>query len=441
MGEIAEKIARHLKSGRISATMQKMVANIRKDNPKASFEDIADIISEMVTDVKTNRSAKGGEMHKAFAYSTQAAEGGNRTGIGDEPIWQKVIDPDTKLNSVFGAVAVDEIAHLVALDQWKDVDGVIKGHIDHNVENIEDLYIKDAKYELNEGLSLLMKPANKKIYEGLKKGEIKPSIEIDFYEDNYDGSERVVKFYKPTGLGLMVEGQAMGETVGPHTPDMANAIGGKGMTDAYPSVEEKVKVFFEDVEKNKETILDKKDEYQGKLKELFGDKEVPKEYLDKFEVFFKKEEDNSDDNTDDEKYKKLVKELEEMRTKTKLFEETNAKKDELLKQSQETAKKMDELLIAQAIKSSPYSDKLVLVRNNMTYEEVVKQIEYLHELDKYRREGMPDKDVPPMFPGERPVKDRDAKGNFTQDAYKVREKELLHGTPKKSGTDSVWSKL
>ena len=325
----------------------------------------------------------------ARAFWTQGAEG----GLLDKPEWIRVMEPKTKLQSSYGPIGISEQAHIDALELWKQ--GTF-ARVDHNKNDPSKEFaieIEDAKWVPGDGLYLSVKGDRKEV-KMLKEGKAKPSIEVSIpSKEDYDGEWRRAKKYIPTGLGIMIEGEAMGENVGAFAPDMINAIGGipnnegdnMGNEEENETFDqEKVDGFFTDFEKNikenKEDVIGKIEDYRTNLDKLYGEKNVPLDVMEKFVDIYKSaktsEETPPDDNSED-KTKELLKKL-------KGIEAEKKKKDELAEEFKGRISEVESLLIERMMndaKKDGVHVELIDIEGK-SYEQVSKEI----EIEKKRAE-------------------------------------------------------
>jgi len=378
------------------------------------------------------------EKIRAYAFWTQGAEG----GILDDSEWLRVIEPNTKLDSPYGPIKIEEQAHIDCLDVWKK--GVF-GHIDHDDEQEFVIEVKDAKYVENDGLYIKAHTNNKMILKMLKSGKAKPSVEIDIpTKGDYDGENRVVKRYTPTGIGVMVNGEALGENVGAFAPDLTRAIGGKqnmgeegdgqDFTFDQGKVDEFFSSFGRDVEADGKKVTSTIGDYRKQLNGLHGEKEVPLDTIEKFVDLVKKakedktQDDGHNSNELDEKYKNLLQEFKDTDLNSK-------KKDELIKDSQDKMVALEKILVLQTIeqaKSDGVKTELIDFEG-MSFEEVKRAINYEQKRAKAYGWQQPDPDNPSGKAREQVsggLYDSDNKMNDKE--YNKMAKEFLNDTNKTS---------
>lgn len=367
---------------------------------------------------------------RATAFWTQGAEG----GFPLKSKWIRVMEPTTKLDSPWGPIGVSEEAHISAIPLWKK--GVF-GHIDHDKDPNREFTvdIQDAKWVPGEGMYVQVDGDNPAI-NMLKEGKAKPSIEIDVADqEDYDGKNRRVKRYIPTGIGIMINGEANGKNVGAFEPNLREAIGGKMKeegTDMENEIDqEAVDSFLTDfgskMKENPEETVQKVSEYRKGLNELYGDKEVDLDTMTKFVDIFKsgkeqKPPEKEEKNTiGDKKYKDLLEKFKEADLEKK-------KKEEILAQMQTERSEFEKVLIDKTIeearKSGIHVDVLDL--DGKSYEEVVKAIDYHKKLvETYKLGNLPGEDNPRQ--GAKPpgaTKLFDEKGYVTNDAFDKAVKEI-----------------
>lgn len=354
----------------------------------------------------------------ARAFWTQGAEG----GLLDKPEWIRVMEPKTKLQSRYGPIGISEQAHIDALEMWKQ--GTF-ARVDHNKDDPSKEFaieIEDAKWVPGDGLYLSVKGDRNEV-KMLKEGKAKPSIEVSIpSKEDYDGEWRRAKKYIPTGLGIMIDGEAMGENVGAFAPDMLNAIGGipnnegdnMGNDEANEEqINEKVGSFFTEFEnsikENKEDVLGKIEDYRGDLKNIYGDKDIPFDAMERFMDIYKtaKASDVEPDVKPEDKTKELLKKL-------KGIEAEKKKKDELAEEFKGRISEVESLLIERMLSDASKEGvhvELIDIEGK-SYEQVSKEIEIEKKRAEVYGKKIPSDGNP--NPGSSPPKKR---GLFDENGY------------------------
>ena len=222
-------------------------------------------------------------------------------------IWLRVLDFDAKMIDTLSGkpVEVSQEAIMAALPKWvSPLYPDIKANIDHNLGSIqkefsrEEFEFVEAKYEINDGLYLKVQPADSEIRGALLSKTLRPSPEFDIEE--YEDVGDVVR---PTGLGLMWEGNPVSRGSGAAAPSTI-AIGGENVTDEpnpepepnvnaeqdpkpepepepepeEPSAEDKLK---EEMEALRKEMAEMKTNYEAVLKDNEDQKEREREHIEK----------------------------------------------------------------------------------------------------------------------------------------------------------------
>ena len=253
--KIIESIVEAIKNNRLSKNLKSFKESVEKEMKKAlSPEEFAIYVFD--NEIKNGNDAVAGEVElaNAYAYFSQEAQGGKDE---EGPFWLNIWDADTKLNYGGKAVELNELSHVINLDQWKKN---VEGHRHHNPKSKVDLNVDDAKFDFDNGkLHLHINPTDKNIHKGLREGVIKPSIEVAFPDYMLDSENNKLNSYvKVKGLGLMEDGRQMGEKVGPGEPGQS-AFGGKDMAEEgndQPTEAEKFQVELKSaLEKDPKAVL------------------------------------------------------------------------------------------------------------------------------------------------------------------------------------------
>lgn len=441
MNKVIENILLAYSNGSLSKNMLKLKNKIEETiGKKLSPKEFAQYIYDK--EVMKHKEATAGEQElaNAFAYTCQEAKGGKYSD--NKPFWLRVWDADTRLNYGGKPVELNEISHLVNLEQWKQD---IPGFIAHNPESKVKLNNQDAKFDFENGvLSLYMNPSDKNIHKGLREGIIKPSIEVAFPEYMYNADDNMLKSYlKVNGLGLMEDGKQMGANVGPGEPNKT-AVGGKdnmgeGEEGGEPTEAEKFQTELKSlVEKSPKDVLAKKDEYIKKY-EGFKDEEFKIYPRTDFEKFIKDTSDDVDEDEDEdeegmsEAEKQLRKEnaehrkaLEEIKAKLKENEQRSKAKDEVLAKLEESLIKIE----LDNAKKEGIAKKTIMVKEDMTLDEIRARIEEVRSLKEAILDGVPEEEVDPFIKRKKkPLKDE--KGNLSEEYYNTLNKELNPSSARK----------
>jgi len=367
--------------------------------------------------------SKKKEVDHAEALWTQALEGG--IGADQGPIWIKVYEVGTKLKrrSTGQYISISEDAHIKNIESWKTRMSELVGHIDHNRDAEFNIGVSDIKYNPGIGLFFKMKPENETLRKGLFNGTIKPSIEVDMSEEDLKGGELVN--YIPTGLGLMVNGTALGKDVGPSMPDFDTALGGETMTEKK---KEDVDTFIGEIktafESDKEKFVAEKPTWDTKVKEFFGEK-VPEEHNKVISKYFEdakletKKKPKGDDTIvkpEDETVKQLKEQLLALQ---KEKEDMNAKLEKLVN-SEAQKTELENVLKKQygeqikALLETDYSWE------NKSLEKVKDDYLLVSMIETKRKKEMPKAGLPPVGgnppPGSK--KDFDKDGVVSDDRFK-----------------------
>lgn len=374
------------------------------------------------------------ELAHVFAYFDQDALGGN-TGDDTDPFWLKVWDADTRLNYGGKPVQLNELANYHNLNQWK-VD--IPGHLKHNSNNVEELNNTDAKFDFENGsLFLKMNPTDKNVHKGLREGIIKPSIEVAFPEYMYDADNEIIKSYvKVNGLGLMADGKQMGLNVGPANPNKM-ALGGKNMADGdnkdEPTEADKFQTELKSqMDKEPEKVYEQREDHLKKI-ETF---KITGDFKKDFDTFLEKNKPQVDDVdlSESDKFEAKLKEVldkhkKEMEDVKTLLEENSQKS----KQKDDVLAKLQQNLITielENAKKEGFATKTILVREDMTLDEIQARVSEIRAIREALFEGVPEEDVPPFIKKvTKPNKDKD--GNLSDDYYKTLDEGLTKEVNKK----------
>ena len=176
---------------------------------------------------------------------------------------------------------------MAALPEWLKVD---RGHTDHKPENNNKIQISDARYDIDKGLYLRVRSDDEQITKGLRSGSILPSIEVDVESEDVL-ENNVIDCYAPTGLGLMVENEPMGNSVGPEKPVDRYSVpiyAGEINMEEKENVEEETKeeeiVESDTTEAQPEPVQESKDSKTEEVDELTQLKTQNKELNEKLEA-------------------------------------------------------------------------------------------------------------------------------------------------------------
>jgi len=425
--EMVNKIAKAIQSGKISKRMKSLVERMRKERPGITIRQIAEAIVAMIENKRKNRSAQGGDLFSAFGLWTQVDDNGGIELTSKEPFWLNIMGPNTALRTDFGSKFVDDVAMIDLFERLKKEPNKIVGHRNHRMKDEKaryDLNISDVKYEFDKGISVLMNPTDREIYQAFKTGKAKPSPEIGFSDEDLE-EDYILHVGDFKGLGVMIEKDAVDPTLGPHNPDPNLALGGEQMTDEEKKFEEVINEAKEIFEKDPKKLLEEKDNIFEKIKGV--SEEIPDDVSKElkamfFDAFTKTQENppegggNEGDEGDgkkeppegepDEKERK-IKELETQLSKTlaslKEIKTEGKKKEELLEEANKT-------LIEIEISKAKYPKEMIY-RDGMTLEDVKAKIEEYDALEKFWKEGNPEKKIPPAFNVQRPEGDKEISPN------------------------------
>lgn len=390
--EAARNIAKRCREGKLSDRMKKLKKKLEKEKGKSlSCTEFGHIVANMIENERKSEGKGGDVPHKAYAYYAQSAKGGDPPKPEErKPFWLSVMDSKTKLrDDQHGPVSVDDIAMFMSKDDWKGV----SGHLDHFTDLDKDINITDTRFDFGNGeLFFEVKPDDTEIYDGLRSGNIKPSIEIGYWGKDIDEDDYVTRF-TPKGLGLMVDGTARGENVGPRDPP-SEALGGDNMEegDETPTEGDKKK---EEPEEEEQPDDQSQQEEQGSEEE--------------------EEEEEQTEETDPTK-----KEIEELRNKLK---EQNDKLEKVLteKKSVNTKnKELEEVIINNIVEENKgkYPKDYILVRDNMSVSDVKERVAELDRIANLVGKGFPENDIPPIISKEEEPEAYDEDGNITEEHYK-----------------------
>ena len=201
--EVVNAVKRRCNTGKMPAWMRKM-----KKSKNLSCEQLGETVAGMV---KNKRQR---------ARSKVAGERGDDSVLhlygGDDWVWILASEPDTRLKGLSGErYLVDPTAHMASLPDWLKVKS---GHIDHSDSRSKQIQVGEARFDVDKGLYLKVRSDDVDVSKGLRSGTILPSIEIDVKEkDILDNN--IIDFYSPVGLGLMVDNEPLGNSVGPEKPN------------------------------------------------------------------------------------------------------------------------------------------------------------------------------------------------------------------------------
>ena len=271
--EISNPVTRRCNTGKMPAWMRKM-----KAQNSYSCDELATAVTGMVKDKRGRaKKAKAGKGDGSVLHLYG----------GDDWVWILATENDTRLRGLSGErYLIDPTAHMAALPEWLKVD---QGHTDHKPENNSKIQISDARYDIDKGLYLRVRSDDEQVTQGLRSGSILPSIEVDVEsEDVLDNN--LIDCYSPTGLGLMVENEPMGNSVGPEKPVDRYSVpiyAGEINMDEKENVEEETKekeiVESDTTEAQPEPIQESKDSETEEVDELTQLKAQNKELNDKLE--------------------------------------------------------------------------------------------------------------------------------------------------------------
>ena len=201
--EVVNKVSSRCSTGKMPAWMRKM-----KKSRDLSCSELGEAVSGMVENKRKRSRAK------------VAGEKGSDSVLhlygGEDWTWLLATEPDTRLRGLSGErYLIDPTAHMASLPDWLKVKD---GHIDHLDTKEKALQIGEAKFDVDRGLYLKVRSDDIEVNKGLRTGKILPSIEIDVEEkDVLD--DNVIDYYTPTGIGLMVDQEPLGNSVGPEKPN------------------------------------------------------------------------------------------------------------------------------------------------------------------------------------------------------------------------------
>ncbi len=390
IGNLREIIVKKFRSGNVP----KWMLELREEG--MSIYEIGDKIAQLIKERAMVKSAAAGDEDAEVGEAcwTEAAEAGEVEGV-----WIRGMDTKTKIRQRHGGrlFSIDEIAHVVAIDDWKKNREKIVGHIDHNRGDKKaevDLGIEDVKYDFGNGLYFKLNPKDPEIRKGLSEGYIKPSIEIDFYSDMVK-DDKILK-YQPTGIGLMINGNARGgDNVGPGTPDPITSISAEG---GEPMPEKKKD--NEGNEGNNEPEEPENNEPEGPKNNEPEEPEIKPEGT--------KPEGEKNGDEDEDEVEKLRKEIEEMKKEREELLKSEKIKEDL----ENTIKKQ---IAAQIGEDYKYEDK--------TLDEVKRDLELINTFSKRLTDGVPGAGIVPIIPPSKPERDIDENGIPSEKWYKkVNEK-------------------
>lgn len=429
--KIIKSIVSAFEKGKLSKAMLKLKDDLEKKSG-ATLNAVAFATYIYDNEIHIDKSAVAGdeELANAYAYFSQEAMGGKEEG-DDDPFWLNVWDADTRLNYGGKPVELNELSHIVNLDQWKEN---VEGHLKHNPNTKTELHNTDAKFDFENGaLFLYMNPEDKDIHKGLREGVIKPSIEVGFPDYMYDDTTNKLKSYsKVKGLGLMADGKQMGVNVGPLVPN-ETALGGNEMAEnegGEPTEAEKFQTELKaDMEKDPKTVVEKKDEYLKKI----GDLKIEGEFKTAFELFLEKNKpEDEPPKSDEDKFKAEIKamadqhqkEMEELKVLLTENKQKSEAKDEALAKIEADMIKVE----LENAKRAGISKKHILKRKDMTLDEVRQEIQLYRNVIEALNKGDPDEGVPPIIQQTKETY-KDGRGNLTDDGYAALNSQL---TPTKA---------
>jgi len=212
---IVKDVEKRCNAGRLPKWLRKL-----KAEKSLSCNQLGEAVAAMVS-AKRKRAAKAGETTELTFYG----------GEIEQTVWVLANEPSTLVNGVAGGrYEVEQTAHLANLPAWSKV---TKGFIDHNKEKGVSLEIRNAAFNLDRGLFLEVFTEDDSILSGLRSGSVLPSIEIVTDEECIDDIS--ISNYKPTGLGLMIDKEPMGNNVGPETPPVNSISLYAGKVDKMPN--------------------------------------------------------------------------------------------------------------------------------------------------------------------------------------------------------------
>jgi len=409
--EVARNIAKRCREGKLSDRMKKLKAKIEGEKGKSlSCTEFGHIVANMVEN-KRKSEGKGGDVpHKAYAFYQQSAKGGDSPDPEERnPFWMSVMDSTTRLrDDQHGSVNVDDIAMYLAKDNWKG----LKGRLDHYPNLEKEINISDTRFDFGNGeLFFEVCPDDDEIYNGLKKGEIKPSIEIGYWGKDIDEDDYVTSF-NPTALGLMVDGTARGPNVGPRDPPN-EALGGDNMAKEDEDGKEPEKE--EEEEKDKEEEKKDSSESDDKKKEEEEEQE--------------EEEEEGQDETSDKDIEALKKKLQEQNDRLKEILDNN-------KKLAGKKKELQDVIINNIVEANKgkYPKEMILNKKDMTVEDVEARVKELDNLAKLINDGYPDDDIPPVV--QKPKKDKkfDENGRVTDEYFEKLMETVEPDSKKKDDT-------
>jgi len=425
--KIINSIVTAYKNGKLSKNMVQFKKEVEeKLGTQINALAFATYIYDNEINVEHAAVAGEAELANAFAYFSQEAMGG-QDGAGS-PFWLKVWDSDTRLNYGGKPVELNELSHIINLNQWKED---IAGHLKHDPDSVTKLNNEDAKFDFDNGsLFLKMNPEEKHIHEGLRSGIIKPSIEVGFPDYMYNSLTNKLKSYsKVKGLGLMEDGKQMGLNVGPRVPN-ETALGGKDMADetgGEPTETEKFQTELKsEMDKNPKTVVEKKDEYLKQIDTL----KIEGEFKTAFELFLEKNKPEVKEEivlTGEDALKEEIKTMalnhqKEMETLKAMLEDNQQKS----KVKDEAIAKIEKDMIQIELKNAErdgIASEFILEKEDMSLDEVKAKVSSVLGMKKAFLEGVPEKGMLPFIKKVNEPK-KDGKGNISEEYFEVLDKGL-----------------
>lgn len=216
-----------------------------EQSPQECGERIASIVAEKRKLAKSGHGGTSGDEIETWATYSQYFDEAMAIEEPDGSVWLKIADHDAKLrnpitNEMFG---IDQTAWMASIGFWasplyENGKNAILANIDHKKNTKlprEEFDFIEAKYAWDDGVYARVMPTDDELKASLLDGTVRPSPEVVRVDDDDDSTAQVIR---PSGLGLMWEGDALSPGAGAQAPpdDAVTLEGGSDMGNEDPNV-------------------------------------------------------------------------------------------------------------------------------------------------------------------------------------------------------------
>jgi len=216
------------------------VCDRSEQSPDQCGERIAGIVVEKRKLAKAGHGGSGDPQPETWATYSQYFDEAMAIEDTDGGVWLKIADHDAKLrnpitNEMFG---IDQTAWMASIGFWasplyESGKNAILANIDHKKNtklSREEFDFVEAKYAWDDGAYVKVMPTDDELRSSLLDGTVRPSPEVIRVDEDDSKTAQVIR---PTGLGLMWEGDALSPGAGAQAPPegAVTLAGGTDMDD------------------------------------------------------------------------------------------------------------------------------------------------------------------------------------------------------------------